>query len=196
MRCSSACRHRCPGTSRSGSELRRGDNALYCAASAARPAGRPRIRRPIPGPPAKSCSRSSSGRGSSARGAHFFLAYSPEREDQRQPADFVTGDIPKVVGGDGPDALPPRRCAVRRGGGADGAGDLAPRSGRGGKADGEHLSLGQHRPGQRVEDRVRGDGHRHLGGHRGGQDQAVRLYAVLPRPRGSAGTASRSIRST
>ncbi|HEV8679838.1 MAG TPA: nucleotide sugar dehydrogenase [Stellaceae bacterium] len=34
----------------------------------------------------------------------FFLAYSPEREDPGNP-DFATGDIPKVVGGDGPDAL-------------------------------------------------------------------------------------------
>jgi UDP-N-acetyl-D-glucosamine dehydrogenase len=34
----------------------------------------------------------------------FFLAYSPEREDPGN-AEFATGDIPKVVGGDGPDAL-------------------------------------------------------------------------------------------
>jgi UDP-N-acetyl-D-glucosamine dehydrogenase len=34
----------------------------------------------------------------------FFLAYSPEREDPGN-ADFGTGDIPKVVGGDGPEAL-------------------------------------------------------------------------------------------
>src|SRR6266851_3806605 len=37
-------------------------------------------------------------------GHDFFLAYSPEREDPGN-ADFATGDIPKVVGGDGPDAL-------------------------------------------------------------------------------------------
>ena len=37
-------------------------------------------------------------------GRDFFLAYSPEREDPGNP-DFSTGDIPKVVGGDGPDAL-------------------------------------------------------------------------------------------
>ena len=37
-------------------------------------------------------------------GRDFFLAYSPEREDPGN-ADFTTGDIPKVVGGDGPDAL-------------------------------------------------------------------------------------------
>ena len=37
-------------------------------------------------------------------GRDFFLAYSPEREDPGN-ADFAIGDIPKVVGGDGPDAL-------------------------------------------------------------------------------------------
>jgi UDP-N-acetyl-D-glucosamine dehydrogenase len=37
-------------------------------------------------------------------GRDFFLAYSPEREDPGN-ADFETGNIPKVVGGDGSDAL-------------------------------------------------------------------------------------------
>src|SRR6266404_1703458 len=37
-------------------------------------------------------------------GHDFFLAYSPEREDPGN-AEFSTSDIPKVVGGDGPDAL-------------------------------------------------------------------------------------------
>jgi UDP-N-acetyl-D-glucosamine dehydrogenase len=37
-------------------------------------------------------------------GADFFLAFSPEREDPGNP-DFGTAGIPKVVGGDGPDAL-------------------------------------------------------------------------------------------
>jgi len=37
-------------------------------------------------------------------GRDFFLAYSPEREDPGN-ADFATADLPKVVGGDGPDAL-------------------------------------------------------------------------------------------
>src|SRR3954447_7340012 len=37
-------------------------------------------------------------------GTDFFLAYSPEREDPGNP-DFGTARIPKVVGGDGPDAL-------------------------------------------------------------------------------------------
>ena len=37
-------------------------------------------------------------------GRDFFLAYSPEREDPGN-AEFATVDIPKVVGGAGPDAL-------------------------------------------------------------------------------------------
>jgi UDP-N-acetyl-D-glucosamine dehydrogenase len=37
-------------------------------------------------------------------GVDFFLAFSPEREDPGNP-DFETSTIPKVVGGDGPDAL-------------------------------------------------------------------------------------------
>ena len=34
----------------------------------------------------------------------FYLAYSPEREDPGNP-NYVTANIPKVVGGDGPEAL-------------------------------------------------------------------------------------------
>ncbi|WP_134499172.1 nucleotide sugar dehydrogenase [Microvirga pakistanensis] len=37
-------------------------------------------------------------------GRDFFLAFSPEREDPGNP-DFGTSSIPKVVGGDGPEAL-------------------------------------------------------------------------------------------
>jgi len=37
-------------------------------------------------------------------GVDIFIAYSPEREDPGN-AEFATGTIPKVVGGDGPDAL-------------------------------------------------------------------------------------------
>ncbi|HEX5317530.1 MAG TPA: nucleotide sugar dehydrogenase [Stellaceae bacterium] len=37
-------------------------------------------------------------------GRDFFLAYSPEREDPGN-AEFGTNDIPKVVGGQGPDAV-------------------------------------------------------------------------------------------
>jgi UDP-N-acetyl-D-glucosamine dehydrogenase len=43
-------------------------------------------------------------RGGLRSGSDFFLAYSPEREDPGN-TNFATRDIPKVVGGDGPDAL-------------------------------------------------------------------------------------------
>ncbi len=43
-------------------------------------------------------------RGGLASGRDFFLAYSPEREDPGN-IGFGTADIPKVVGGDGPDAM-------------------------------------------------------------------------------------------
>ena len=63
-------------------------------------------------------------------------------------------------------------------------------SARGGGVDQaarEHLPLGQHRPGQRAEDDLRPHGHRRVGGHRGRQDQALRLHAVLSRARAWAG---------
>ncbi len=47
----------------------------------------------------------------------------------------------------------------------------------------EHLPHGQHRPGQRAGAALRRAGHRHLGGHRGRGDQALRLHALLPGPR-------------
>jgi UDP-N-acetyl-D-glucosamine dehydrogenase len=43
-------------------------------------------------------------RGGLKSGRDFFLAYSPEREDPGN-ASFSTATIPKVVGGDGPEAL-------------------------------------------------------------------------------------------
>ena len=43
-------------------------------------------------------------RGGLQSGRDFFLAYSPEREDPGNE-DFTTDRIPKVVGGDGPEAL-------------------------------------------------------------------------------------------
>ena len=60
---------------------------------------------------------------------------------------------------------------------------LQPRGRRGLQDPGEHLPRRQHRPGQRAEGALRPDGHRRLGGDRGGQDQAVRLPGVLSRAR-------------
>ena len=111
-------------------------------------------------------------------GRDFFLAYSPEREDPGN-IGFGTADIPKVVGGDGPDAKRARLRPLRPDRRAHRPGLLAG-GGRGGQAHGKHLPLGQHRSRQRAEGDLRGDGHRCLGSHRGRQDQAVRLHAVLP----------------
>ena len=47
----------------------------------------------------------------------------------------------------------------------------------------EHLPLHQYRARQRAQGALRQDGHRYLGSHRRGQDQAVRLPGVLSRPR-------------
>ena len=43
-------------------------------------------------------------KGGMLSGQDFFLAFSPEREDPGN-RDYGTRDIPKVVGGDGPEAL-------------------------------------------------------------------------------------------
>ena len=59
---------------------------------------------------------------------------------------------------------------------------VAPR-GRDGQADREHVPAGQHRPRQRAGHHRPVDRRRHLGGTRGGGHQAVRLHAVLARPR-------------
>ena len=127
-------------------------------------------------------------------GRDFFLAFSPEREDPGNPI-FSAPTIPKVVGGLDPaslelavDALRPRRRPRRAG--------LHARGRRGVQDPREHLSGREHRPGQRAEGPLRPDGHRRLGGDRRGQDQAVRLPGVLPRPRPGRATASRSTRST
>ena len=56
------------------------------------------------------------------------------------------------------------------------------RRGRGRQAHGEHLPRGQHRARQRAEGDLRRHGHRRLGGDRRGEDQALRLHAVLSGP--------------
>ena len=114
-------------------------------------------------------------------GVDFFLGFSPERVDPGNP-QFHTGNIPKVVGGvneassDAAAALyglvvkevvkvsqHPRRRARQ--------------------AAREHLPRRQHRPRQRARADVPRHGHQRVGSDRRGQDQAVRLHAVLPGPR-------------
>ena len=53
---------------------------------------------------------------------------------------------------------------------------------RDGEAAREHVPRGQHRPGQRDRADVPQDGHRRVGSDRRGEDQAVRVHAVLPGP--------------
>ncbi len=89
----------------------------------------------------------------------------------------------------------PRRRAVRRGlrrgrGGLHAGGRGADQAAR------EHLPLGEHRARERAGDPLRPDGHRRVGGRRGGGDQAVRLHVVQAGARAWAGTACRSTRST
>ena len=106
---------------------------------------------------------------------------SPEREDPGN-AEFGTGDIPKVVGGDGPEARGARRRALRR------RSSRGPcRSPRCEAAEAVKLTENIFRAVNialvnELKIVYDGDGHRRLGGDRGGQDQAVRLHAVLSRP--------------
>ena len=108
--------------------------------------------------------------------------------------DVRPANTPKVVGGYTPACADAAEAfyAVRRHGRAY---QGHPR-GRDGQAAGEHLPPHQHRPGQRdgaVLPRAR---HRPVGRDPLRLDQAVRLPGVLPRARASAGTASRSTRTT
>ena len=127
-------------------------------------------------------------------GVDFFLAFSPERVDPGNPT-FNTHNVPKVVGGVGPESTRAGVDALRRGDRDDRAGQLAARR-RDGEAAREHVPRGEHRPGQRDRADVRPARHRRLGGgrrrrrpSRSGSCRSIRAPA-------SAATASRSIRST
>ena len=111
----------------------------------------------------------------------FYVAFSPEREDpgntsvarQRYPqGDWRTGYAGLGIGGRAVwlDIQPHRAGIVSGGGGDD-------------QAAGEHLSLREHCAGQRVEDVLAAHGNRHLGSHRRGLDQAIRIPSVLSRAR-------------
>ncbi len=113
-------------------------------------------------------------------GFDFALAYSPERIDpgtgrslRETPEDRRRRRPGRHRGG--------RRLlrAARRPGRHP---VLAPQR-RDGQADREHLPPGQHRPRQRAGHHRPGDRRRHLGGARRRRHQAVRLPAVLARPR-------------
>ena len=113
-------------------------------------------------------------------GRDFFLAYSPEREDPGN-AGFGTADIPKVVGGDGPEALRVA-CALYE--------QIVTRTVPVSSPDvAEAVKLTENifrsvniALVNELKVIYEADGHRRLGSHRGGQDQALRLHAVLSRP--------------
>ena len=121
-------------------------------ASPARPAHRPgdhHLSRHLPGGP----EAPAGSRRADLRPGFLPRLFSPEREDPGN-ADFDTGSIPKVVGGDGDAALKLATALY---------GQIvvkvvpvsSARGGRGGEAQREHLPRRQHRPGQRAEARLR-----------------------------------------
>ena len=120
-------------------------------------------------------------------GEDFALAFSPERVDPGR-TDYTIRTTPKVVGGLTERLHGARRGRLRARLRPRRAG-LHARGRRALQAAGEHLPLGQHRARQRDGDARRPDGDRHLGGHRRGVDQAVRLHALRARARAWAATA-------
>ncbi len=127
------------------------------------------------------------------RGRDFHLAFSPERVDPGR-TDFTLRNTPEGAGRADRGVRRARRGAVRPGVREPRA-RLEPRGGRADEAVGEHLPLGEHRAGQRACDAHRPHGNRHLGGSRGGLDQAVRVHALRSRARAWAAIACRSTRS-
>ena len=128
-------------------------------------------------------------------GQDFCLAFSPERIDPGN-ASSNTRNIPKVVGG--VDAARCTQVAKRlyEAVGRHGRAGLV-HAGRGdGEAPREHLPQRQHRAGERDRAHVQRARDRRVGGDRRRQDEAVRLHGRSTPGRASAGTASRSIRST
>ena len=110
-------------------------------------------------------------------GQDFFLAYSPEREDPGNP-QLHGQQHSESRGRDRTAELRPGRGAVLGGRGPDRA-RVELRGGGSLQDPREHLSLRQHRPGQRAEGPVRPHGDRRLGGDRGRQDEALRIPGVL-----------------
>ena len=114
-------------------------------------------------------------------GEDFYLAFSPERVDPGNPTHQD-------------EEHPEGRRRHQRGQHRGGCGVLQPgdrhrRPGqldarrRDGEAAREHVPRGEHRPRERARADEPPDGHQRVGGHRRGEDQAVRLHAVLSGPR-------------
>ncbi len=113
-------------------------------------------------------------------GPDFHLGYSPERIDPGNPT-WTFENTPKVVSGIDAASLAAVTALYDRLVERTVPGQLAPR-GRAHQAAGEHVPPRQHRPGQRAGHVRQRPGHRRVGGHRRGVDQAVRLPALHPGP--------------
>ena len=113
-------------------------------------------------------------------GKDFFIAYSPEREDPGN-IEFSTNTIPKVVGGDGPDALNlanalysafvPRTVLVS-----------SPETAEAVKLTENIFRSVNIALVNELKSSVFSHGNRCLGGHRGGKNQTFWLHAILSRP--------------
>ncbi len=114
-------------------------------------------------------------------GTDFLLAYSPERVD---PGNREHGmrSTPRLVGGDTPEAA--TAAASFYGAFVDKVLPVSSTARRGDReAAGEHVPPREHRADQRVRRAGLRAGDRRVGGDRRRGDEAVRLHAVLPRPR-------------
>ena len=115
-------------------------------------------------------------------GRDFHLGYSPERIDPGN-VNWHFANTPKVVSGIDT-RLPAGRPGVLRPTRRPHRARVGHPRGRADQAVGEHVPARQHRTGQRVGHVRRSNGHRRLGGHRRGFDQAVRLPPLHARPWG------------
>ena len=160
--------------------------------AAARAAGHPRVD-DLSGDDRRSGAADARGEGARRRTSTSSWRSRPSASI-RATSSSPRRNIPKVVGGVGPASTEAAAALYGAIGRARRAGQLDARR-RDGQAAREHVPRRQHRPGQRDRADVPQDGHRRLGSHRRGEDQAVRVHAVLSRARASAATAFRSIRS-
>ena len=137
-------------------------------------------RRPTRAPPASGWCRCS--RSPASRPAPTSTWRSrPERIDPGR-TDHTMRNTPKIVGGLTPACLD-RAVALYCAGLRRDRPGLGAGAGRAREAARERLPLGQHRARQRDRDPLRPDGDRHLGGRRGGRDQALWVHALRSRSR-------------
>ena len=147
--------------------------------AAARPAGRSSSRRPIRARPTKWCSRCSRRRAS--RPTSISSSRSRPSASIRATRSSRRGTSRRSSAASGRRAPRRRRRSTAQIVSTRRAGQLDARR-RDGEAAREHVPRGEHRPGERDRADVPQDGHRRVGSDRRGEDQAVRLHAVLSGP--------------